>query len=285
MRSLKFIPFLIAFASLTFHGCTSMLLVKSSWDNNQIVVDGSDTDWDDGMFYVTNAQLTAGIRNDSKYMYLILKTTNRRQAFQILGLGLTVWFDPKGGTDKKFGIHFPLGRRESGEFTTQSGNSDDGNAGFTERTPNELEITGVNKNGPVRLTIADTKGIELQIHNGQNSLIYEMKVPLHASPDHPYAIGATGTQVGIGFEGGKFEPRQGGGEGRWNRGRGEGMPGGTEGGGGEGMPGGMEGGEGMPRRGRGRFSGEANRGEQPKQIDFWLKVTLAKESQQANARQ
>jgi len=283
VRTLKYIPFLIVVASVTFHGCTSMLLVKSDWSNNQIVVNGKDNDWDDSMFYIPDTQLTAGVRNDSNYMYIILKSTNRQQASQILGLGLTVWFDPSGGTGKDFGIHFPLGRTEFREFKPQTEQNQGENQGFVEKTPNELEIIGVNKNGPVRLSIADAKGVELQLHRGENSLVYEMRIPLHHSPDHLYAIGAKGVQVGIGFEGGKFERPSGGREGGFRRGEGRGgMPGGM---GGDG-DGGMEGGEGNRREGeRGRISGEKKGVEPPKQIDFWLKATLAKEPQSASTQQ
>ena len=242
------------------------------------------------MFYIPDAQLTAGVRNDTNYMYVILKTTNRTQTFQVMGLGLTVWFDRSGGTSQRFGIHFPLGRAESGERMQQqpqSGNSPTDNADnpdenenqnstFTGMMPNELELLGANENGPVRLTIADAKGIDLQMSHDRNGLIYEMKIPLHKSADHPYAIEPKGKFVGVEFVTGKFEGRNSG-EGTRRRGGDEGEGPGGEGGG-EGMPGGGMGGYGGMRGGGGRggrhFSGE-NGGEAPKQIDFWLKVQLA----------
>lgn len=290
MRSLlKYFPVLAAFASLMFNGCTSMLLVKSSWNDNQIVIDGKDSDWGDTMFYIPDAQMTAGVRNDSNFMYIIVKTSNRQQSFQMLGLGLTVWFDPSGGTGQKLGIHFPLGRTDGANYTRQEpsnaenpDSSEIQNSGFTDMTQNEFEILGVNENGPMRLTIADAKGIELQLSNSQNGLIYEMKVPLHPSPDHPYSINAKGTNVGVGFEGGKFQQSEGGSRGR--RGGGEGGGPGGGGGGGEGMPsGGYDGG--MRRGGRGRSSGGEGQRQTPKQIDFWLKVRLASGTGQASPQQ
>ncbi len=279
MRWLKYTPFVLVLIPLFFTGCTSMLLVKSAWSGNQIVVDGSDKDWGDTMFYIPSAQLTAGIRNDSNYLYMILKTTDRRQTFQIMGLGLTVWFDPKGGTGEKFGIHFPIGHTEGDNFRRTPGQAQTGeNSSFVLKSPNELELLGVNENGPVRMTVADLKGIQLQMRNLGDGLIYELRVPLHTSAEDPYAINPKGDQVGIGFEGGKFEPRgqferpgAGRGEG------GEGMPGGEGGVGGE-MPGGMEGG-GMRGGERGSYSRAQGEGQAPKQIDFWLKVNLASGTQ------
>jgi len=279
MRLLRYIPILLVSVSFVFTGCTSMLLVKSAWNNNAISVDGNDSDWDDTMFYIPDAQLTAGVRNDSDNLYIILKTTQRIQTFQVMGLGLTIWFDPSGGTGEKFGIHFPLGRQAGGNIVQQTSSDQDNpdsnvNPGsdLIAMTPNELDLLGVNDNGPVRLTVADIKGIQLQLNRSQGGLIYELKVPLHPSPDHPYAINPKGINVGVGFEGGKFEGRESGMRGRGGEG-GE-APGE---GGGEGMPaGGMGGRGGGMRRGGGEGrSGGQNQRQAPKQIDFWLKVKLA----------
>ncbi len=282
MRLRRYVPFLIALVPFLFGGCTSMLLVKSAWNGEKITIDGKDDDWGDTMFYIESAQLTAGVRNDDRYLYLILKTTNRRQSFQIMGLGLTIWFDPSGGTGEKWGIHFPIGRGE-GEMDRKPESSDrEANPSFVLRSPNELELLGVNENGPERLSITDLKGIQMQMQNTGDGLVYELRVPLHSSPQDPIAINPKGPQIGIGFIGGKFQSRgnyerRGGRDGF--RG-GEGMPGGEGGEGGE-MPGGMEGGmgEGGERGGFRQQPGEQR--QEPKQIDFWLKVNLAPPPAQA----
>jgi len=281
MKLFKYFPLMLAFAPFLLDSCTSSILVKSSWNNNQIVIDGKDNDWGDTMFYIKDAQLTAGIRNDSSNMYVILKATERQQTFQIMGLGLTVWFDPSGGTGKKFGIHFPLGHESGGEFMRHNAGEDQGdnqnqNLTFTDMMPNELEILGANENGPVRLTIADAKGIELQINRSPDGLIYELKVPLYKSLEHPYAIDSKGKSIGIGFESGKFEPGQMGGGMRGEDGGtypGGGVGGGAPGGHGQGIGGGRSGGSHGNRGGGQR--------QQPKQIDFWLKAQMANSTNQA----
>lgn len=285
--------FAIALISVALNSCTSMLLVKSSWNSDQMKVNGNDSDWGDTMFYIPDAQLTTGVRNDGNYVYLILKSTDRRQAFQILGLGMTVWFDPTGGSGKTFGIHFPIGRMAGGQMSRRRdtggmqvmADTSEMNQGFAMRTPNEVELLGVSPNGPVRMSVADLKGIELQLHTDRQGLIYELRVPLHASPDQPYAINAKGPQIGIGFVGGKFEMPAMRSERRSNGG-GEG--GGMPGEGGEGVPG--EGGQGYPDEGGesgggygtgGRRQFQQGQFQAPKQIDFWLKADLASSSSQA----
>ncbi len=283
---------MLVLSAVSLSGCTSMLLVKSAWDNNKIVVNGSDKDWGDTMFYIPDAKLTVGVQNDTKYLYLILKTTDRQQSFQILGLGMTVWFDPSGGSHESFGIHFPLGRKEEGgSFRRRSSdneNSQNNSMGssFMANNPNQLEILGVSKNGPVRLTIADLKGIQLQLNHTQEGLIYELRVPLHSSPEEPYAINPKGSIIGVQFEGGKFQMPSFAGRGGGFRDRGgEGM--GGEGGEGGEYPGGMEGGgEGFPGGGRGQRGNERfQRRQAPKQINFWLKVDLTSTSGQSAAQQ
>ena len=290
MKSLKYIPFLVVLGAISFSGCTSMLLVKSAWDSSKIVVDGNDKDWGDTMFYIPDAKLTVGLQNNSKYLYMILKTTDRQQTVQILELGMTVWFDPSGGSHETFGIHFPLARREDGRVNRQSGdNNNSGMDGDMSRSfmainPDQLEILGANKNGPVRMSIAELRGIQLQLHHTGEGLIYELRVPLHSSPDDPYAINPMGNQIGVQFEGGKFHMPSFAGRGDgYGRGEGgEGMPGGE---GGE-YPGGMEGGgEGYPGQGRGEYGNRRiQRPEPPTQINFWLKVNLAPDTQRQTAQ-
>ncbi len=279
--------FTFGLMSALLSGCTSMLLVKSEWNANQIKVNGNDSDWGDTMFYIPDANLTAGVRNDGKYMYIILKSTDRRQAFQILGLGMTVWFDPTGGSGKTFGIHFPIGRIAHGGENPRRGqrgmqmftDTSEIDQGFAMRMPNEVELLGVGRSGSDRMSIADLKGIELQLHTDRNGLIYEMRVPLHSSPDQPFAINAKGPKIGVGFVGGKFQMPMirrdrgfnGGDRGDGMGGEGGEYPGGE---GGEGYPG--DGGEGGGYGGRRQFT-QQHQFQPPKQIDFWLKVDLASE--------
>ncbi len=278
MRLSKYVPFLLLATPLLFTGCTSMLLVKSMWSANKIIVDGKDSDWGDTMFYIPSAQMTAGVRNDSKYLYLILKTTDRRQAFQIRGLGLTVWFDPTGGAGQKFGIHFPVGRFNGANFRKDfdsKQNQEQENATFVMRNPNELELLGVNPKGPEKLSIADLKGIQLQMRGSDNGLIYELRVPLHSSASDPYAINPKGDEVGIGIIGGTFKRPS-----SLERRGGRGGDFGGEGGDGGQMPGGMEGdGYGGGEYGggdRGGYRGEGpGQFKAPKQIDFWLRADLS----------
>jgi uncharacterized membrane protein YgcG len=253
--------------SAVLYGCSSVPLLKSTWNNNQIVVDGKEDDWKNETVYLSDQSVILGVRNDTSDIYVLFKTSSRQQSYQILGRGLTVWFDPSGGKDKIFGIHFPLGRTGQGEYREQSGEEGQENQeGTPQPTETDLEVIDNRQSGPVQLTPVEAKGIELNIKNYDDYLVYEMKIPLHSSEDHPYAINVKGKSIGLGFEGGTMQARSSGEE---RSGEGGGY--GGEGGGG-GYGGGFGGRHGGGRRGGG---GREGGGERPKPIDFWLKVDLA----------
>ena len=265
MQSRKPCGAFLFLVSLTIAGCSSIPLLKSTWDNNTTVVDGKENDWRDNMAFLTDEQVSVGVRNDSANIFVIFKTTSRQQSFQFFGPGFTVWFDPDGGEDKNFGIHFPIGRRGRGDGPLLLG-TDQGDD-IARQMQKELEIIQKDKGGPTQITPLEAKGIELSIKSYDDYLVYEMKVPLHASPDHPFAINASGKSLGVGFETGKIEARQSVSR---DDGGGEGMPAGGTGGGFGGR-----GGRGGRGGGGGRGRGGIQNGERPKQIDFWMKVNLA----------
>ena len=266
MQPSKCFPSLLLFLSLTLPGCSSVPLLKSTWDNHTTVIDGKENEWHDNMAFLSDEQVSVGVRNDSTNIFVVFKTTSRQQSFQFLGPGFTVWFDPDGGKEKNFGIHFPIGRRgrSDGPLLLGTDQGDD----IARQIQKELEI--IQNGGPTQITPLEAKGIELSIKSYEDYLVYEMKVPLRASPEHPYAINAAGKSVGVGFEAGKFEVRQN--PSRDNQG-GEGMPAGGSGGGFGGRGGGRGG------RGGGRGRGNPQTGERPKQIDFWMRVNLAQPAQ------
>jgi len=125
------------------------------------------------------------------------------------------------------------------------------------RQMNELEILGLGKDEVKKIPVEEAKGIEIDIEFSSGMLVYELKVPLIQSEQHPYAIGAeAGSSVGIGLETAKME---------WPNMRRE-TSGGRVGGG---PTGGMRGGTG----GRGMPGGRRSRMPQP--LKIWAVVQLA----------
>lgn len=250
-------------------GCTTLKL-DSHWKDREISIDGENKDWLGAMYYFEDDNISAGVLNDESFLYICMIAEEPQLTAQIMGQGLTFWFDPDGGKEKAFGVKFPLGMQDrEGEDMPMVPREEEPDQEkireFFENSLTELEILGPRKDEKRRIQVKDLKGIEVAIDPSGGLLIYELKVPLLHSEDHPYAIGAKpGDVVGIGIEVAKMDlsairkKMEGRGPG------GMGMPGGRGGGmgggpGGRGMPGGR-----MPQL--------------PKELKIWVAVQLASES-------
>ena len=92
--------------------------LDSAWRDREVAIDGVDDEWSGAVHYIDKENIAVGLFNDDTYLYVCLETVDFRKVQQVIGLGLTVWFDPGGGKDKAFGINFPLGMqlRQRGAF-------------------------------------------------------------------------------------------------------------------------------------------------------------------------
>jgi hypothetical protein len=203
---------------------------------------------------------------------------DRQMQMQMMASGFTVWFDPEGGKNKAFGIHFPLGTRGQPPPTgIEGGDNRQDPQRLMEQTQRELEILGPGKEDRERIPLMQVQGINVKIGNDQGFLVYELRVPLRKSADHPYAIGIGNNKaIGIGFETTepnleKMKEQMGGSPGGGGMPPGGGGIGGPPGGGG--MPpggGGMGGPPGGGRPGMGPLGGE-----QAQSLKLWTRVVLA----------
>jgi hypothetical protein len=281
----------LVFAGILMDGCATTMHLPSHWNENKIVVDGKKTDWD-VTYLIDDNKLVIGFFNDSSFVYLLLATNDRPLAMNLMR-GITVWFDPQGGTEKTFGIRYPLG----GVFGrgTRSGEDREGDAAQSMEVPGaratELEMLGPKDNDRHRMQIMETGGIQAKVSLTGNSFVYELRVPY--SDAYPFSINTKpGSVIGLGLEtaqarpGGKSESHVGEGrEGGGMRGGGDGE--GTEGGEGGGMEGdgegGYGGGGGMRGGGRGGRGGLGRGGSgTSEQLDMWMKVPLLAKDTLAN---
>jgi hypothetical protein len=266
---------IVVLISTVVGGCSSTAELSSLWNNNKIVVDGNADDWGGHFFYLKDSHVSLGLRNDQDFLYVCLMSSEGQFRRQMVGLGLTVWLEPEGG--KKWGIHYPIGFMGQGgrpSFNREETEGEGDTAQVFGQSLQNLEILGPGDEDRQQFSALETPGISVKVGNSQGSAVYELKVPLRASSDHPYAVGAAeGSTVKLSLETGKFE------SGDRRAGMGEG---GREGGGeGGGRGGGWRGGGGRGRGGGGR-GGESGRrvpsGERPEPLDFSAIVHLARAS-------
>jgi len=272
-------------------GCNTVKL-QSKWRESGINIDGHIADWTQGAYYIEDAKVRLVLLNDEQYLYMLLSTRETQTIEQFLMAGFTIYFDPRGGKDKSFGIKYPVGKKPSEKQEPQRMNFDR----RSESTGRDIKMmlnragefidivnsSDENTQNSISREYAAKIGIEVALSETLDIFFYEIKVPLYRDKEHPYAIGVepndTSTEsvfIGVGFETGKIDkdamgkPPEG-----MGGGSGGGPPGGGMGGGppGDGMGGGRGGG-----MGGGPPGGVGGRGDMqmPEPLELWTSVELA----------
>ena len=262
---LLFISLLLVFFTI---GC-KRLEMNSSWKDREVVVDGLYEDWANSLTYFEKKNVAIGLLNDDEFLYLCFVTEDRILARQIMGRGLILWLDPEGGKKKTFGIRFPIGMQGAGMSMMRRGGEQDQERvrDIFSGSRSELEILGPGKDESERMLASEVKGIAIYLNNLMETIVYEIKIPLIQSEEHPCAVGAeNGALVGVGFEIPQIDM-----DAMRNRMGGE-TGGGMRGGG---MRGGGRPGGGRPGGGRSERSRMA---EMNQQLKIWAAVQLAAET-------
>lgn len=113
-RSVTFLSVAAAVFAVALYGCMQSELA-SRWLDREITIDGKNPEWAGAEAYYDEDQgIKIGLFNDESNLYVYLATWHRQLEMQILSNGLTIWFDPKGGTEQTFGIAYPLKRMRTG---------------------------------------------------------------------------------------------------------------------------------------------------------------------------
>ncbi|HEX7574321.1 MAG TPA: hypothetical protein VF514_14620 [Bacteroidota bacterium] len=213
-----------------------------------MTVDTAARDWKSPFTPVKDTHLFIGMQNDSAFFYLRILAPEEEFRRRIAGPGMTIWFVPDDG--KKVGILYPMG------------------TGI-----HDMEILGADKNDRTLFSPLEVPGVSVRVGSSDGSSMYELKVPLQASKDRPYAVGAApGSTFRIEIQ---TEKEVVGGRGGGGMGEGGGEKGGrSPGGGGGGFGGGGRRGGGGGRGGGGRPGGQVG-GARFDPVDFKADVYLA----------
>jgi hypothetical protein len=244
--------------------------LNSIWTKSEIMVDGKESEWSGKIYYLENQKIGIGLQNDTSNLYILVKATDWSRQMQIMRTGLTIWLDATGKNKKSLGIHYPIGMQEYGIPDVKANPNTEFESEQKNRSAEmlkEIEVLGPEKNDRNRIPRANNFGIEASLSDTLGVMVYELKIPLQGTNEHPYAISAgQGSAISVGLEGGKFNREMMG-----NRMR---MRGGMPGGEGGMRPGGMMPGEGQPPEST--SVGGRERGKMLQPIDLWTKVSLAK---------
>ncbi len=269
-RSLRRAAALVFVTALACAADASAPRLESAWTAEALTIDGVLKEWV-SLVSLDPVKLSVGTRNDGRFLYVALTASDPSTRMLLGAAGVTVWFDPAGKNKKAFGIAIP---------PTMIGGPGMRGGGPDAMEPlRHVEVAGPGKDDRRRLelTYARTVGIDVAARLAEGVLVYEIRVPLAASTDQPYAVrSGPGATIGLGIESNKLERGDEGGRGRGGRG------GGTGGGpgGGIGGPGGMGGGRIGGGMGGGMMGGRPPGGgragmEETKPIKVWTVVRLA----------
>ncbi|HNW44872.1 MAG TPA: hypothetical protein PKI19_10235 [Elusimicrobiales bacterium] len=279
--------------------------VKSVWNESEIKIDGSATEWADAD-PIEKGGLGVVAANDGSNLYLYVTALGREAEGQLSGRykqTFTLWLDGKGGKKKAYGIKLtpqmpemkrPVGERPSAPPSDSSSQSR-GERKMSEARVSSYTAVIVDAEGETLAALEDD-AVEFKAGlNKKKRLMFEFKLPLAK------LFEKTGETIGVGVETSEIDesampkPPSGSGDSASSGGRGSGMGGGRSGGMGGGPGGGMGGGPGGgmgggpgggmgggPGGGMGGGPGGGSGGgpggpsqSLPDAISFWLKVKLA----------
>ncbi len=261
LQTIVIIGLIYSLASLTGCRTNRVFTTDSTPPPREIVIDGRPDDWLGELSYLEDEKILLGFLNDKDNLYLCFQAADRFRQVQILNGGLTVWFDPQGGHERKHGIRFPLGMKleemmpliEAGEKQGEEALPPD----FPPQAMGSLEIIKSATAARQVIDLQKEKSIEVDASPWGGGIVIEFKIPLAAGPERPFAVNAQpGASVSIGLETSQL-----------SFGRRQGVP----------MGGGMPGGGMQPRMGGmpGEMGGYGMRPNLPRPLSFWAEVKLS----------
>lgn len=202
------------FLSVSIQSCDKDIAFDSTWRQLEITVDGSDREWQDHVTNFDDEAVAVGIQNDATDLYLLLKTTDNPTKQRLMRTGFTIWFNADGEKEKTFGIRYPIGLMAYQQTRPYDPKEWRGSPEerLKKQIPDmltEIEIIGPGENEQDRISTNNPFGIAVGLTDTTAALIYELKVPLVASGDLSYQIGAEpGSTIRTGLETSGMEGKQ-----------------------------------------------------------------------------
>jgi hypothetical protein len=237
--------------------------LSSSWAEEQITIDGDDSEWTLPRKVLEGEQGVVGFMNDDIYLYISYRTSSRARIQQIITQGMTLWIDPKGGTGKWIGFRYPIGSKLLGispwDYDPRPRTT--GYQAFIEQLlllQPGIEILGKRKEDVALVPNNNQAGLKVSVQLTKDLFVYEMRIPYGKESILPRPIGAAPRQkIGVGMVGGPIHADD------WHKRTGEGSIGINE-----------------PGRSLGPGSRPEDRMGRPEAAisEIWISVTIAAES-------
>jgi len=187
---------LLIFSILILNIQCKSLELQSHWADQEIVIDGKNTEWQNRLTYFEKENIFLSIANDDSFLYLCFSTLNRELVRQISGRGLIVWFNLKNGDHEKWGIRYPMGMMPGDEFEGMGRMRRDAStdslrqsimADMFNHAPSEMELLSDVKEGGTRIGIHEIQGLEIRTSLVDGLMTYELKVAIAGNEANLYS--------------------------------------------------------------------------------------------------
>lgn len=160
-------------------------------------VDGSLAEWEGRLMPLDNPSVSMAALPTDSLLYVAVLVRDQRLVRTIADRGLIVWVDPAGGTNRTYGIQYPLGlqRQQAGRPPSRPSKNP-----IDAVSLDELEVLR-GDTLRTRIPARFSSGLRAQATLSSGSLIYEAALPVGptASPTHRIAS-SLGPTVGLGLE-------------------------------------------------------------------------------------
>ncbi|MEM6646740.1 MAG: hypothetical protein AAF730_10840, partial [Bacteroidota bacterium] len=194
--------------AIALTGCASSAPpLATQFLHTPLTIDGSESDWS-GMLAPMpdeDRNLAFAAVSDGQDLYIAFATSDQQTVGQMLAMGLTLWFDPAGGTEKTLGIRFPVGLGENGLQALMRGQRGRPGAEQMDELFNlstaAVEIVRDDAESGQRFRPGDVNGLDVAASLTMGALFYELRLPLKATSGAEVAVAlADGAMLGFGME-------------------------------------------------------------------------------------
>ncbi|MHB8055643.1 MAG: hypothetical protein ACYDH3_10395, partial [Candidatus Aminicenantales bacterium] len=167
-------------------GCSGFrkFSIQSTPSDPPININGSLNDWTGRLFYVEGEMVSIGVADDGESLFVGLAVDDPDLIEQLQRSGLTLWFDPQGGTNKAFGLQFPVkpaggpGGRGPGNRSPRDGRETDK---FAPPGSEEFRAFGfiLGRGKPAAtIPMEPETGVEIKSGYTNGRFVYEARIPL-----------------------------------------------------------------------------------------------------------
>jgi hypothetical protein len=188
----------------------------SSWNEDTIVIDGNQSDWQGKLKYIEDERAAVGVFNDSENLYICLTADDRGKIIQMLNLGMILWLDSDNDNVRTRGIKYPqrsedfdmVQMRELRGKVTQDKFIEELLDDFQVKQP-ELQIVNDDNYSLYVYPINNGSGINIKLGMSMQQFVYEISIPIGENKSEFNLALSPGDNLTIGFETNEFQRRDG----------------------------------------------------------------------------